>query len=213
MTQVPTPAQKAQLSDLGDRLAELFQSPNPAAELVVLRQVDQFLDANPDVRVDKSTWGDADAFDLPVYVAMSKLPASVPIFYKITSRHPDIHKKRFTHGLTLDQYMRDVLAPEFPGSTGRKVLKEKLERAQKLRLVRDASAIAKLSKSGFPQPNRYVEGQIASFLTGKEGSVGAQISQLRTDIGMPGVKGARRRKTRGSRRGGRKTRRATRKST
>ncbi len=79
----------------------------------------------------------------------------------------------------------------------------------KLKAIRDASALATVSKTGLPQPNREVEGQIASFLTGKTGSVGAQISQLRTDIGMPGVKGARRRKTR---RGGRKTKRATRKT-
>jgi hypothetical protein len=73
----------------------------------------------------------------------------------------------------------------------------------------DAYAIAAASKKGFPQPNREVEGQVASFLTGKTGSVGAQLSQMNVDAGRPGVKGARR-KTRGSRRRNRKTKRATR---
>jgi hypothetical protein len=73
----------------------------------------------------------------------------------------------------------------------------------------DAYALAAASKKGLPQPNREVEGQVASFLTGKTGSVGAQLSQMNVDAGRPGVKGARR-KTRGSRRRNRKTKRATR---
>jgi hypothetical protein len=74
----------------------------------------------------------------------------------------------------------------------------------------DAYALAASSKTGLPQPNRDVEGQVASFFTGKTGSVGAQLSQVNVDAGRPGVKGARRkhRKTRRNR----KTKRATRKT-
>lgn len=76
--------------------------------------------------------------------------------------------------------------------------------------ARDVAALAATSTTGLPQLNSDTLGNVASFLTGKTGSVGAQLSQANVDAGRPGVKGARRkpRKTRRNR----KTKRATRKT-
>lgn len=193
----PNRDQTNELYRLTDEVGRATEGDDTVAGARVLGEVERFLDANPTVRVDKTVPDDdEDTNELAVYVAISPLPASVPVFHKIVNRQPDIRTKRFMHGFTLDEYILGQLSFMPAGSPGRKVLQDKLNPGQgQVRKVE--RLFGKPSSSPLP---RGVEGLIGEMLSGIPGSTAQQKALTK--------KGGRRRKTRRVR----KTKRTTRKT-
>jgi hypothetical protein len=171
-----------------------------ALEATALENVSQWMDANPTVRIDNS----GDDEQLAVSVAISRNPASVPVYRKMVERQPGLLAIRFPDlEETLEEGMiREVNEIKRQHDTaGLAVLQEKLNPGRK-----EGARLDRLlgkpgdDRKGNPFPRGFSD-MVREAATGKplEKQLGSKT------VGMPG----RGRKTKGR---GRKTRRRKTKS-
>jgi hypothetical protein len=139
----PSREKMQQISDLEYDLDQALQEVRRgeagavAEEARVLGLIDAFIDANPNVRLDKirdprlaADEVDEDTHALIVSLAASHHPASVAPYLKIVKRQPDILTKKFMHDLTPVQYIQSEIAYGRPDGAARKVLQDKLNPGQ-----------------------------------------------------------------------------------
>ena len=182
----PTPEERASLQQVVN---------NP----LDLAGMQRWLDAHPGVRVDGVVDTQTGNTMYASLLFDGRVRSTDPILLEVLRREPDPTKPnrfRKTAATIAEERASQFMRPDDPNSLDwqTKAQNARLyEKRWKVRGARDAVALASASKYGLPQPNRYVEGQVSSFLTGEVGSVGAQISKLRTKAGLPGVPGGSRR--------------------
>lgn len=155
----PPPARVAQM--LAEGLAEMT-----ALEVAVLERVSQWIDANPNVRMDNSGDGDGgpSVEQLAASVAISRNPASIPVYRKMIKHQPDLLTIVFpdTEATLEEQMIGEVNAIKRQHDVGGlAVVQEKLNpgRTEAVRLTRvlgkskplgDAAALVEEALTGTP---------------------------------------------------------------
>jgi hypothetical protein len=204
-----TPAtreQQGELYGLAYELDQIFQGQGRKSEADALGDVSRWIDAHPTVRLDNSADPDEvddDTKDLAVLLAISKNPASVPIYNEIVRRQPDILAKKFMHDMTLVEYIQSELDEiAAAGGRGAGILRQKLNPTLKADLALDR-LLGKPAddRKGNPLP-RGVSDMVRYAVTG------VPLEEQKSRVTLRGG----RRKTKARKTLRRKTKRATRKT-